>query len=125
MLPGTDDDATPATLGATFAGDSDAAGILRLGKRSTGGGEDTNNDFALTRIFANPGANPKTTTNNSPTHVNVVVDHINAQRAIYVIYAEQVGGDSADTTDLANVGRQNAWKSINDFVRDHIFDRGR
>ena len=54
--------------------------------------------------------------------MNVVVDHIEAQRAIYVIYAEQVGGDSADTTDLANVGRQNAWASINNFVRDHIFD---
>ena len=107
---------------ATFAGDEDTAGILRLGKRSTGGGADTNNDFALTTIFANPGANPKKTVNNSPTHVNVVVDHINAQRAIYVIYAEQVGGDSDSVTDLANVGRQNAWKSINDFVRDHIFD---
>ena len=110
------------SLGATFAGDKDSAGILRLGKRSTGGGEDTNNDFDLTRIFANPGANPKKTVNNSPTHVNVVVDHIEAQRAIYVIYAEQVGGDSDDITDLANVGRQNAWKSINDFVKDHIFD---
>ncbi|MCY4535152.1 MAG: hypothetical protein OXB91_07290, partial [Bryobacterales bacterium] len=76
-----------------------------------------------TRIFAQPDANPKTTTNNSPTHVSVVVDHIMAQRAIYVIYAEQVGGDSDDITDLANVGRQNAWKSITDFVMDHIFDR--
>ena len=121
VLPETPEAGAPP-LGATFAGDKDAAGILRLGKRSTGGGEDTNNDFDLTRIFANPGANPKTTTNNSPTHVNVVIDHINAQRAIYVIYAEQVGGDSADTTTLSNVGRQNAWKSINDFVRDHIFD---
>ena len=120
VLPGT---VAGTSLGATFEGDSDTAGILRLGKRSTGGGEDTNNDFALTRIFANPGANPKTTTQNSPKHVNVVVDHINAQRAIYVIYAEQVGGDSADTTDLANVGRQNAWRSINDFVLDHIFDK--
>ena len=119
VLPGTVAD---TSLGATFAGDDDTAGILRLGKRSTGGGEDTNNDFLLTRIFAQPGADPKTTTNNSPTHVSVVVDHIMAQRAIYVIYAEQVGGDSANITDLANVGRQNAWKSINDFVRDHIFD---
>ncbi len=122
VLPGTDATVTPATLGVTIAGDEDAAGILRLGKRSTGGGEDVDNDFALTRIFARPGADPKTTTINSPTHVSVVVDHIMAQRAIYVIYAEQVGGDSADITDLANVGRQNAWKSINDFVRDHIFD---
>ncbi|MDE0107258.1 MAG: hypothetical protein OXN96_05590, partial [Bryobacterales bacterium] len=85
VLPGTVDG---TSLGATFAGDKDTAGILRLGKRSTGGGEDTNNDFALTKIFANPGANPKKTVNNSPTHVNVVVDHIEAQRAIYVIYAE-------------------------------------
>ncbi|MDE0263233.1 MAG: hypothetical protein OXJ37_12585, partial [Bryobacterales bacterium] len=84
--------------------------------------EDTNNDFALTRIFANPGADPKTTTQNSPTHVSVVVDHINAQRAIYVIYAEQVGGDSADPTNLANRGRQAAWHNINQFVKDHIFD---
>ncbi len=122
VLPVTNAAASPATLGATFAGDADTAGILRLGKRSTGGGNDTNNDFALTKIFANPGANPKTTTNNSPTHVSVVVDHIEAQRKIYVIYAEQVGGDSANLADLANVGRQNAWKSINDFVRDHIFD---
>ena len=124
VLPGTDATASPATLGATFEGDSDTAGILRLGKRSTGGGEVANNDFDLTQIFAQPGANPKTTTSNAPKHVAVVVDHIMAQRAIYVIYAEQVGGDSADLTDLANVGRQNAWKSINDFVRDHIFDLG-
>ena len=122
VLPGTAADATPATLGATFAGDKDTAGILRLGKRSTGGGKDTNNDFALTTIFAQPGANPKKTVNNSPTHVQVTVDHIQAQRAIYVIYAEQVGGDSADLTDLANQGRQSAWASINNFVRDHIFD---
>ena len=111
-----------AAVAATFAGDEDTAGILRLGKRSTGGGADTNNDFLLTRIFAQPGANPKTTTNNSPTHVSVVVDHIMAQRAIYVIYAEQVGGDSADPTDLANRGRQSAWHNINQFVKDHIFD---
>ena len=110
------------SLGATFAGDSDTAGILRLGKRSTGGGNDTNNDLALTRIFANPGANPKTTTQNSPKHVDVVVDYIEAQRAIYVIYAEQVGGDSADPTDLANRGRQSAWHNINQFVKDHIFN---
>ena len=119
MLPGTVDG---TSLGATFAGDADTAGILRLGKRSTGGGEDTNNDFDLTRIFAQPGANPKTTTNNSPKHVDVVVDHIEAQRAIYVIYAEQVGGDSDSHTDLANRGRQAAWHSINQFVKDHIFD---
>ena len=111
-----------AAVGATFAGDADTAGILRLGKRSTGGGKDTNNDFALKTIFAQPGANPKTTTNNSPTHVSVVVDHIEAQRAIYVIYAEQVGGDSDNITDLANRGRQNAWKSINDFVLKNIFN---
>ncbi len=117
--PGT---VTGTSLGATFAGDLDAAGILRLGKRSTGGGNDANNDFDLTRIFAQPGANPKKTNNNSPKHSAVVVEHIQAQRAIYVIYAEQVGGDSADTTDLANQGRQNAWASINNFVRDHIFD---
>ena len=122
VLPGTDATATPATLQATFAGDSDTAGILRLGKRSIGGGEAADNDFDLTQIFAQPGANPKTTTSNAPKHVAVVVDHIAAQRAIYVIYAEQVGGDSEDITDLANVGRQNAWKSINDFVRDHIFN---
>lgn len=122
ILPGTDAIASPATLGATFEGDKDAAGILRLGKRSTGGGNDVDNDFDLKKIFASPGADPKKTVNNSPKHVQVVVDHIKAQRAIYVIYAEQVGGDSADTTDLANVGRQNAWKSINDFVKDHIFD---
>ena len=122
VLPGTNATATPATLGATFAGDSDTAGILRLGKRSTGGGEDTNNDFDLTRIFARPGADPKVTTNNSPKHVDVVVDRIEAQRAIYVIYAEQVGGDSASHTDLANRGRQAAWHSINQFVKDHIFD---
>ena len=114
--------ATPIILGASFEGDADTAGILRLGKRSTGGGEVTNNDFELTRIFAQPGANPKKTDNNSPTHVSVVVDHIEAQRAIYVIYAEQVGGDSKELDDLANVGRQNAWKSINDFVLDHIFN---
>ena len=113
----------PRILGATFEGDKDVAGILRLGKRSTGGGKDENNDFDLKTIFAQPGAeNPKNSVNKSPTHVDVVVAHIRAQRAIYVIYAEQVGGDSADTADLANVGRQNAWKSINDFVRDHIFD---
>ena len=105
------------SLAATFAGDKDTAGILRLGKRSTGGGKDTNNDFALTTIFAQPGANPKKTVNNSPTHVQVTVDHSQAQRAIYVIYAEQVGGDSADTTDLANQGRQSAWASINNFCR--------
>ena len=122
MLPVINADATPATLGATFAGDSDTAGILRLGKRSTGGGKDTNNDFVLTRIFAQPGADPKTTTNNSPKHVDVVVDHIEAQRAIYVIYAEQVGGDSDSHTDLANRGREAAWHSINQFVKDHIFD---
>ena len=110
------------SLGATFEGDKDAAGILRLGKRSTGGGKDENNDFDLKTIFAQPGADPKKTVSNAPKHVQVVVDHIKAQRAIYVIYAEQVGGDSADRADLANVGRQNAWKSINDFVRDHIFD---
>ena len=109
-------------LGATFAGDKDTAAILRLGKRSIGGGEVANNDFDLTTIFAQPGADPKKTVSNAPTHVSVVVDHIEAQRAIYVIYAEQVGGDSADLTDLANEGRQSAWESINDFVRDHIFD---
>ena len=119
VLPGTVDG---TSLGATFEGDKDVAAILRLGKRSTGGGNDVNNDFDLQTIFASPGADPKKTVNNSPKHVAVVVDHIMAQRAIYVIYAEQVGGDSADTADLANVGRQNAWKSINDFVRDHIFD---
>ncbi|MDE0126854.1 MAG: hypothetical protein OXN97_19990 [Bryobacterales bacterium] len=113
---------TGTSLGAMFAGDTDVAGILRLGKRSTGGGKDANNDFDLTNIFASPGADPKKTVSNSPKHVAVVVEHIKAQRAIYVIYAEEVGGDSADTTDLANVGRQNAWKSINDFVLDHIFD---
>ena len=122
VLPGTDATASPATLAATFAGDTDVAGILRLGKRSTGGGKDVNNDFDLQKIFARPGADPKKTVNNSPKHVAVVVDHIKAQRAIYVIYAEQVGGDSAASDDLANVGRQNAWKSINDFVKDHIFD---
>ena len=122
VLPATDATATPATLGATFAGDTDVAGILRLGKRSTGGGKDVNNDFDLQTIFASPGDDPKKTVNNSPTHVQVVVEHIMAQRAIYVIYAEQVGGDSADEDDLANRGRQSAWKSINDFVRDHIFD---
>ena len=93
------------SIGATFEGDKDAAGILRLGKRSTGGGNDANNDFDLKKIFAQPGADPQKTVNNSPKHVAVVVDHIKAQRAIYVIYAEQVGGDSADTADLANVGR--------------------
>ena len=117
------DGTAEGTLAATFAGDADTAGILRLGKRSTGGGEDTNNDFLLTQIFAQPGANRKVTTTNERTHVSVVVSHIAAQRAIYQIYAEQVGGDSDDLTDLANVGRQNAWKSINDFVLDHIFDR--
>ncbi len=124
VLSGTvPDGTTPATpIPATFAGDSDTAGILRLGKRSMGGGEVANNDLDLTGIFAQPGANPKTTTSNAPKHVDVVVGHIMAQRAIYVIYADQVGGDSEDITDLANVGRQNAWKSINDFVRDHIFD---
>ena len=119
VLPAT---VAGTSLGATFEGDTDAAGILRLGKRSTGGGNDENNDFELKKIFAKPGADPKATTSNAPKHVDVVVAHIKTQRAIYVIYAEQVGGDSADTTDLANVGRQNAWKSINDFVRDHIFD---
>ncbi len=117
------DGTADGTRAATFAGDADTAGILRLGKRSTGGGEDTNNDFLLTQIFAQPGANRKVTTTNERTHVSVVVGHIAAQRAIYQIYAEQVGGDSDDLTDLANVGRQNAWKSINDFVLDHIFDR--
>ena len=119
VLPGT---VEGTSLGATFAGDSDTAGILRLGKRSTGGGADTNNDFLLTQIFAQPGANRKVTTTNSPTHVSVVVAHIKAQREIYQIYAEQLGGDSTDLDDLANQGRQSAWKSINDFVRDHIFD---
>ena len=122
VLPVSDDEADPPILGVEFVGDKDAAGILRLGKRSTGGGKDTNNDFLLTDIFVQPGANPKTKTNNSPTHVSVVVDHIEAQRAIYQIYSEQVGGDSKDLTELANVGRQNAWNSINKFVRDHIFD---
>ena len=117
------DGTADGTLAATFAGDADTAGILRLGKRSTGGGEDTNNDFLLTQIFAQPGANRKVTTTNERTHVSVVVSHIMSQRAIYQIYAEQVGGDSADLGDLANQGRQNAWKSINDFVLDHIFDR--
>ena len=121
MLPMTDEDATPATIAASFVGD-DTAGILRLGKRSTGGDKDENNDFDLKTIFAQPGADPEKTVSNAPKHVDVVVEHIKAQRAIYVIYAEQVGGDSADPADLANVGRQNAWKSINDFVRDHIFD---
>ena len=110
------------SIAATFAGEKDTAGILRLGKRSTGGGGDTDNDFLLTRIFAQPDANPKTTTNKSPTHVSVAVDYIKAQRAIYVIYAEQVGGDSDELTDLANVGRQNAWKKINDHVRKYIFN---
>ena len=119
VLPGTVDG---TSLAATFEGDADTAGILRLGKRSTGGGNDENNDFDLTSIFAQPGADPKKTVSNAPKHVDVVVEHIKAQRAIYVIYAEQVGGDSTDPEDLANVGRQNAWKSINDFVRDHIFD---
>ena len=122
MLPGTDAAADPATLGAMFAGDADTAGILRLGKASTGGDQDADNDFLLTRIFVQPGADPKKTTNNGPTHVSVVVDHIMAQRDIYVIYAQQVGGDSDQLDDLANQGRQNAWKSINDFVRDHIFN---
>ena len=117
------DGTADGTLAATFAGDSDTAGILRLGKRSTGGGEDTNNDFLLTSIFAQPGANRKVTTINERTHVAVVVEHIMSQRAIYQIYAEQVGGDSDDLGDLANQGRQSAWKSINDFVLDHIFDR--
>ncbi|MCY4188850.1 MAG: hypothetical protein OXD30_10240, partial [Bryobacterales bacterium] len=121
VLPMTDDDDNDP-LGATFAGNKDTAGILRLGKRSKGGGGNENNDFALTEIFAQPGANPKRTTSNASTHVSVVVDHIKAQRDIYVIYAEQVGGDSTDPNDLANQGRQAAWKSINDFVREHIFD---
>ena len=119
VLPTTVADAD--SLGATFEGDKDVAGILRLGKRSTGGDNDTHNDFELKKIFAAPGADPKKTVSNSPKHVAVVVDHIEAQRAIYVIYAEQVGGDSDNTSDLANMGRQNAWKSINNFVRDHIF----
>ena len=119
----TPDDYSDDIVGATFQGDTDVAGILRLGKRSTGGGKDTNNDFDLTTIFASPGADPKKTVTNSPTHVEVVVEHIKAQRAIYVIYAEQVGGDSDKLDDLANVGRQNAWKSINDFVLDHIFNK--
>ena len=118
VLPGAGD----GIVVATFAGDEETAGILRLGKRSMGGGEVADNDFDLTKIFAQPGANPKLTTSNAPKHVDVVIDHIQAQRAIYVIYAEQVGGDSADITDLANAGRQSAWKSINDFVRDHIFN---
>ena len=122
VLPITDATATPNTHGATFQGDTDVAGILRLGKRSTGGGKDVNNDFDLKEIFAEPGADPKKSINNSPKHVDVVIAHIKAQRDIYVIYAEQVGGDSDDRADLANVGRQNAWKSINDFVLDHIFD---
>ncbi len=122
MLPGTDTETDPATLGAEFAGDTDTAGILRLGKASTGGDQDADNDFLLTQIFAQPGEDPKKTINNRTTHVSVVVDHIMAQRDIYVIYAEQVGGDSDQLDDLANVGRQTAWKSINDFVRDHIFN---
>ena len=122
VLPMTDTtDMDP--LGATFEGDKDVAGILRLGKRSTGGGKDVNNDFDLKKIFAKPGADPKKTVNNSPKHVAVVVDHIKAQRAIYVIYAEQVGGDSADRSDLANAGRQSAWASINDFVLGNIFEK--
>ena len=119
VLPGTDD----GIVVATFAGDADTAGILRLGKRSTGGGKVEDNDFLLTEIFAQPGANRTVKTSNAPTHVSVVVDHIEAQRAIYQIYAEQVGGDSDQLTHLANVGRQNAWQSINDFVLDHIFNR--
>ena len=103
MLPMTVAD---TSLGATFAGDTDVAGILRLGKRSTGGGKDTDNDFDLKSIFAPPGATaPKKSFRRSPTHVDVVVDHIEAQRKIYVIYAEQVGGDSDKLTDLANIGR--------------------
>ena len=122
VLPATDTtDNDP--LGATFEGDTDVAGILRLGKRSTGGGNDANNDFELKSIFAQPGADPKKTVNNSPKHVDVVVEHIKAQRAIYVIYAEQVGGDSADRSDLANAGRQSAWASINDFVLGNIFEK--
>ena len=108
----------------TIAGDADAAGILRLGRASTGGGKAVDNDFDLQSIFAHPGADPKKTVSNSGTHVQTVVSHIEQQRAIYVIYSEQVGGDSADTGDLANVGRQNAWKSINDFVLQHIFEKG-
>ena len=114
---GADDDTKP-----TIAGDADAAGILRLGKASTGGGKDANNDFDLQSIFAQPGADPKKTVSNSGTHVQTVVSHIEQQRAIYVIYSEQVGGDSDDRNDLANRGRQDAWKSINDFVLQHIFD---
>ena len=126
VLPGDSADARLPFPSGAHRGDDDFRGHPAARQRSTGGGEDTNNDFLLTRIFAQPDANPKTTTNNSPTHVSVVVDHIMAQRAIYVIYAEQVGGDSDDITDLANVGRQNAWKSINDFVRiTSLTGRGR
>ena len=106
---------------AKFVGDKDTAGILRLGKRSTGGGKTTNNDFLLTDIFAQPGAAHEVTDNNSPKHVDVVVDHIEAQRNIYLIYAEQVGGDEIALSDPANIGRQAAWQSINDFVRKNIF----
>ncbi len=108
--------------GSTIQGDKDLAAILRLGKASTGGDKSANNDFALTTIFNEAGADPKKTVNKSITHVQTVVAHIMQQRAIYVIYAEQVGGDSDDRTDLANAGRQNAWMSINDFVLDHIFN---
>ena len=122
MYPATDADATPAILASSFEGDKDAAGILRLGKRSNAGGATVNNDFELKKIFAKPGADPKKTQINSRTHVQAVVAHIEQQRKIYVIYADQVGGDDADHETLANRGRQSAWHSINKFVKDHIYN---
>ena len=106
----------------TIAGDADAAAILRLGKRSDAGDMTVENDFDLKSIFAQPGADPKKTVSNSRTHVQAVVAHIEQQRKIYVIYAEQVGGDDAEHDTLANRGRQAAWHSINQFVQDHIFN---
>ena len=122
MYPATDATATPAILASSFEGDKDAAGILRLGKRSNAGGATVNNDFELKKIFAKPGADPKKTQINSRTHVQAVVAHIEQQRKIYVIYADQVGGDDADHETLANRGRQSAWHSINKFVKDHIYN---
>ena len=108
----------------SIAGDKDVAGILRLGKRNEGGGTDANNDYDLKKIFAQPGADPKKTVNNSPTHVTTIVNHIEQQREIYMIYSDQVGGDSDNPEAIANQGRQSAWESINNFVRQYLFGLG-
>ena len=119
-VPGEDDvtevGASILPAGTTIDTDN---GLLKFGSFARAGTDDEA-QFELSKVFAGSATEVKSATFNGPKFTDLLRAEIQKQRALYEAYMG-LADDTAATTDVQNIGRQMAWRAINDAVRELLF----